>query len=69
MIDKPGKSPDLYHTCYALSGLSVVQNNLGGLEPTVLGVAENLLLPINPVFNVIAGRAEAMMQWFRESRE
>ncbi|KAJ3399146.1 hypothetical protein HDV05_002024 [Chytridiales sp. JEL 0842] len=24
--DKPGKSPDYYHTCYCLSGLSVAQN-------------------------------------------
>ncbi|KEP60615.1 UNVERIFIED_CONTAM: prenyltransferase and squalene oxidase repeat-containing protein [Hammondia hammondi] len=26
--DKPGKAADLYHTCYALSGLSVAQHNL-----------------------------------------
>jgi hypothetical protein len=25
--DKPGKSPDYYHTCYALSGLSVSEYN------------------------------------------
>ncbi|KAA3680687.1 protein farnesyltransferase subunit beta [Paragonimus westermani] len=26
LIDKPGKNPDCYHTCYALSGLSVAQH-------------------------------------------
>eukprot|EP01061_Rhynchopus_euleeides_P011055 TRINITY_DN20639_c0_g2_i1.p1 TRINITY_DN20639_c0_g2~~TRINITY_DN20639_c0_g2_i1.p1 ORF type:complete len:261 (+),score=85.25 TRINITY_DN20639_c0_g2_i1:118-783(+) len=26
MIDKPGMRPDYYHTCYALSGLSLSQN-------------------------------------------
>ena len=26
LIDKPSKSPDLYHTCYALAGLSIMQS-------------------------------------------
>ncbi|VDP84030.1 unnamed protein product [Echinostoma caproni] len=26
LIDKPGKYPDCYHTCYALSGLSIAQH-------------------------------------------
>jgi len=26
--DKPGKSPDYYHTCYCLSGLSLAQNHI-----------------------------------------
>ncbi|KAL3317502.1 hypothetical protein Ciccas_003839, partial [Cichlidogyrus casuarinus] len=26
MVDKPGKNPDIYHTCYALSGLSASQH-------------------------------------------
>ncbi|CAH8845609.1 unnamed protein product [Trichobilharzia szidati] len=27
LIDKPGKNPDPYHTCYALSGLSLAQHS------------------------------------------
>ncbi|KAB7500745.1 Protein farnesyltransferase subunit beta [Armadillidium nasatum] len=30
LIDKPGKSPDLYHTCYTLSGLSIAQHFIVG---------------------------------------
>ncbi|PVU96651.1 hypothetical protein BB561_001045 [Smittium simulii] len=29
--DKPGKSPDYYHTCYCLSGLSLAQNGVVNL--------------------------------------
>jgi protein farnesyltransferase subunit beta len=32
--DKPGKSPDYYHSCYALSGLAVTQVGEGGLNRT-----------------------------------
>lgn len=67
-MDKPGKSPDLYHTCYALSGLSLVQNSLFGEKPVVLGLNENLLLPINPTLNVVTGKAEAMMKWFQDQQ-
>ncbi|KAI8982165.1 terpenoid cyclases/protein prenyltransferase alpha-alpha toroid [Mycotypha africana] len=28
LIDKPGKGPDFYHTCYCLSGLSTVQHHV-----------------------------------------
>lgn len=28
LIDKPGKGPDYYHTCYCLSGLSVAQHSI-----------------------------------------
>ncbi|KAI7899408.1 terpenoid cyclases/protein prenyltransferase alpha-alpha toroid [Cokeromyces recurvatus] len=28
LIDKPGKSPDFYHTCYCLSGLSIAQHSI-----------------------------------------
>jgi hypothetical protein len=38
------RSPDYYHTCYALSGLSVAQHNALGLPPSVLGKPNNLLV-------------------------
>lgn len=28
LLDKPGKGPDFYHTCYCLSGLSVAQHSI-----------------------------------------
>lgn len=36
LIDKPGKNPDCYHTCYALSGLSVAQHCPRPLENDLL---------------------------------
>lgn len=42
--DKPGKSADLYHTCYCLSGLSVAQNSTTLGNSPILGREENLLV-------------------------
>jgi protein farnesyltransferase subunit beta len=50
--DKPGKSPDYYHTCYALSGISVAQHNALGLPPSVVGKSSNLLRPTDPLYNI-----------------
>eukprot|EP00741_Cyanophora_paradoxa_P021298 tig00021348_g20558.t1 len=61
--DKPGKSPDFYHTCYALSGLSVAQHALRGPagRPLVLGDPSNLLAETDALLNLrperIAGAA------------
>ena len=67
MIDKPGKHPDLYHTCYALSGLSLSQNNYQ--EPTLIGGNEkNLLNKTNPVYNVICEMIEKMEQYFKQKK-
>lgn len=41
--DKPGKTRDLYHTCYSLSGLSISQHNKNS-PPTILGNPNNLLV-------------------------
>ena len=50
--DKPGKKEDLYHTCYCLSGLSLLSD-------------ESLdLLEIDPVFNVGLGKPDLMRQYF-----
>ena len=50
--DKPGKKEDLYHTCYCLSGLSLIAD--GSLD----------LLEIDPVFNVGIGKSDLMWQYF-----
>jgi protein farnesyltransferase subunit beta len=66
MIDKPGKSPDLYHSCYALSGLSLAQNNMA--DHTVLGNQSNLLRKTDPVFNLVEGKAAVMCAYFKEKK-
>jgi protein farnesyltransferase subunit beta len=42
--DKPGKSADLYHSCYCLAGLSVAQNSTTIQNSPILGKEENLLV-------------------------
>ena len=49
LVDKPGKSRDFYHTCYALSGLSVAQHSPYTTEeeeekPILVGGDVNLLV-------------------------
>jgi protein farnesyltransferase subunit beta len=73
MRDKPGKSPDFYHTCYALSGLAIVQHGTYALGPWVaahgagaggvVGDPANALERINPVFNL----SERAVAYWREN--
>jgi len=75
--DKPGKNRDYYHTCYALSGLSVAQHDDLNIEfdnvkftiPThlnVLGYFQNLVEIIHPVFNLRVERVEKALEYFRK---
>uniref|UniRef100_A0AC35TTF1 Protein farnesyltransferase subunit beta n=1 Tax=Rhabditophanes sp. KR3021 TaxID=114890 RepID=A0AC35TTF1_9BILA len=48
--DKPKKSPDLYHTCYSLSGLSIAQH--AGKPDEIIGKEKNLLVEIEPLYNM-----------------
>jgi prenyltransferase beta subunit len=50
LIDKPGRYPDFYHTCFCLSGLSLAQHGLSKDE--LLGPADNLLKSVHPVYNL-----------------
>lgn len=54
LIDKPGKSKDFYHTCYALSGLSVAQHFASGTigKIRVVGNEDNEICPVHPVYNL-----------------
>ncbi|KAF5270211.1 hypothetical protein FQA39_LY08425 [Lamprigera yunnana] len=45
LLDKPGKPRDIYHTCYALSGLSVAQYSIDGSKCS-LGPPDNKLVRI-----------------------
>ena len=51
LIDKPGKNRDYYHTCYALSGLSVSQY-FGDDTINICASDEALLNKIHPLFNI-----------------
>ncbi|VVA12953.1 PREDICTED: farnesyltransferase [Prunus dulcis] len=67
--DKPGKSRDFYHTCYALSGLSLSQHIWSDDESllmprAVLGPYSNLLEPIHPLFNVVLERYHEARDFF-----
>ena len=57
------RSPDFYHTCYCLSGLSLAQHQIADPE-FILGGAGNLLLPVDPKFNLVGGKAELMISYF-----
>merc|ERR1711865_612315 len=49
--DKPGKSADYYHTCYAISGASACQFSLD--EPCVVGDKSNLLARTDVFYNIL----------------
>ena len=60
MVDKPGKSRDLYHTAYALAGLSLSQH-----DETVFQELEcNELRPLNPIYNISVEKVAMIRQHF-----
>lgn len=52
LIDKPGKTWDVYHTCYALSGLSIAQHGTGNGDPFIIGAPSNELNHVHPIHNL-----------------
>lgn len=73
--DKPSAGPDFYHSCYCLSGLSTSQHStahrtIDELFPEdqvhrlVVGDPDNLLEPVNAVFNVTLRAARAIRDHF-----
>jgi protein farnesyltransferase subunit beta len=73
--DKPGKSRDYYHSCYALSGLSIAQwSNIPSQEansndfkfpsPKVYGDFDNLVKPTSVVFNIGLEKLSAAIDYF-----
>eukprot|EP00842_Homolaphlyctis_polyrhiza_P006722 jgi/Hompol1/7050/HPOL_000471-RA len=74
LIDKPGKNPDFYHTCYCLSGLSVAQHVYVSTDPKlplvaierddIAGPRENMLQPTHPVHNICMTKLEAIKAYF-----
>ncbi len=66
--DKPGKSADYYHTCYALSGLALAQresnHQLACGEGIVLGSADNYLsIDLIPELNLTGEKVNAIHRY------
>ena len=70
--DKPSKFRDFYHTCYALSGLSIAQNGVGNVSNTSPIVYKNKLdhvdqiQPTHPIYNVRQDKLLKAMEYFLE---
>lgn len=62
--DKPGKGRDFYHTCYALSGLSIAQNNSPGFQPSI-ALNDNHLRPLNPIYGITIDKVEKAIAYFK----
>lgn len=66
--DKPETVPDFYHTCYALSGLSISQHEPSGHIFDLGSQQINILVPIHPVFNLTLDRLKFCFQYFKNKR-
>ncbi|XP_071520028.1 protein farnesyltransferase subunit beta [Panulirus ornatus] len=66
LIDKPGKGPDFYHTCYTLSGMSVAQHfSTAAIHKTcVVGDPSNELMLVHPLYNVGVDSSVSALQHF-----
>ncbi|XP_053211355.1 protein farnesyltransferase subunit beta-like [Panonychus citri] len=64
LIDKPGRIPDFYHTCYDLSGLSVSQFAFGA--DMVVGSQSNKLIPVHPVYNLTMKSITFANEYFKD---
>lgn len=66
LIDKPGKGPDFYHTCYTLSGMSVAQHftTTAIHKKCVVGHPANELVPVHALYNVGVEAAVMASQYF-----
>ncbi|KAK7075185.1 hypothetical protein SK128_011135 [Halocaridina rubra] len=66
LIDKPGKPPDFYHTCYTLSGMSVAQHftTKDIHKKYIVGKPANELTLSHPFYNVGVEAAVAATEYF-----
>lgn len=69
--DKPSQSPDYYHSCYVLSGLSITQHNAPYSLPPILNQGlpaeqerNNIIRPVHPVYNVPPHSVQAIKRKF-----
>lgn len=66
LIDKPGKTKDLYHTCYTLSGLSIAQNQPSKTSGSIVGSPRNLLKAVHPTFNIELEKLKSASLYFSQ---
>jgi len=64
--DKPGKSADYYHTCYALSGMAASQYGLDGRQRVVGEAEANLLGRIDVYYNVLLEKSQRKCKFFED---
>jgi len=78
LLDKPKKSPDFYHTCYCLSGLSLAQHYYiyDTIQEyfkenqeliTVVGKESNLIRATHPVHNISMIKEKKITSYFSYS--
>uniref|UniRef100_A0A0A9WUE7 Protein farnesyltransferase subunit beta n=1 Tax=Lygus hesperus TaxID=30085 RepID=A0A0A9WUE7_LYGHE len=60
LCDKPSTAPDLYHTCYCLSGLTLAQRSPINSQLYIYGDPNNLINPTDPVYNISPSCVEAV---------
>eukprot|EP01112_Ceratiomyxa_fruticulosa_P014777 TRINITY_DN4271_c0_g1_i1.p1 TRINITY_DN4271_c0_g1~~TRINITY_DN4271_c0_g1_i1.p1 ORF type:complete len:440 (+),score=66.27 TRINITY_DN4271_c0_g1_i1:671-1990(+) len=69
--DKPGKSRDYYHTCYALSGMSISQYKKLHTDPHTLSENQDTaklrgkLKSIHPVYNLTTNKVNRALAYFK----
>lgn len=61
--DKPGKGRDFYHSCYALSGLSIAQHYHQG-DKLCYGDKSNMLNRTSAVYNIGVNRLKHSLNYF-----
>merc|ERR1712232_1045082 len=61
--DKPGKSADFYHTCYAISGIASSQYGMDG-SSSMVGNPKNELQRIDFYYNVLLERSARKCDYF-----
>lgn len=66
--DKPGAAPDFYHTCYALSGLSISQHQPIGEPYDVGALPINLLGRTHPLFNLSTVSLDNCLRYFENKK-
>lgn len=64
--DKPGKSRDFYHTCYALSGMALAQHRTEpGAPPQVYGDVDNVIRSTSALFNIGPEKVARALEYYR----
>ena len=70
LVDKPGKSPDLFHSNYATAGLSLSQECFKDNKKIVLNSdLEDIFEKINPVYCVSQEKIEKAKKYYAELKK